>query len=141
VDVSNINKSEIQRQNNIIFYKLECINENEEIISHGFRLFDAPKLFKLKDPEIKSLFEEIIEEPRNNNYFKLTLRVKNIALYVFIDSDIVDFIASDNFFSMEPDEKRIIDIKILKILKGCKDFSKQDIIKSFKIKSLYDILN
>jgi len=141
VDVSNINKSEIQRQNNIIFYKLECINENEEIISHGFRLFDAPKLFNLKDPEIKSLLEENTEEPRNNNYLKLTLSVKNIALYVFIDSDIVDFIASDNFFSMEPDENRIIDIEILKILKGGKDYSKQDIINSFKIKSLYDIIN
>ena len=71
----------------------------------------------------------------------MILKVKNIALYVFIDSNIVDFIASDNFFSMEPHENRIINIEIIKILKDGKDCSKQDVINSFKIKSLYDILN
>lgn len=141
VDVSDINKTEIHRQNNIIFYKLKRNNKNAETISHGFRLFGEPKLFNLMDPEIESFLEENKEEQKNNNYFKLTLRVKNIALYVFIDSKIVDFVASDNFFSMEPHENRIIDIEIIKILNDGKASSKQDIIDSFKIKSLFDLLN
>ncbi|MFX0083152.1 MAG: glycoside hydrolase family 2 protein [Candidatus Hodarchaeota archaeon] len=71
---------------------------------------------------------------------KLKLKVRNISLYVSIDSNIVAFIASDNFFSMEPNETRDIDIEIVRSLEKVKDHSKQEIIKSFKIQSLYDII-
>lgn len=41
---------------------------------------------------------------------------------------------------MEPNETRDIDIEIVRSLEKVKDHSKQEIIKSFKIQSLYDII-
>ena len=140
VDVSIINKDQVHQQNNVIFYKMYHNVKKKRIIYRGFRLFDAPKLFTLRDPEISYTFEEIKVEKNNNYHFRLKIQAKNIALYIFIDSDLVDFIASDNFFSMEPNESRTINIEILRILKHSKDHSKLQIIDSFILRSLYDIL-
>jgi len=137
-DVSEINKQQLDLQNNIIFYKLYSKTGKRELINNGFRLFDAPKFFNLRDPEIVISSGEI--EENKNPKVQLKLKAKNIALYVNIESDLVDFIASDNFFSMEPDETRDIDIEIKTILESGKRHSKQEIIKSFKIQSLYDII-
>ena len=137
-DVSEINKQQLDLQNNIIFYKLYSKTGKRELINNGFRLFDAPKFFNLRDPEIVISSGEIKEN--KNPKVQLKLKAKNIALYVNIESDLVDFIASDNFFSMEPDETRDIDIEIKTVLESGKRLSKQEIIKSFKIQSLYDII-
>ena len=137
-DVSEINKQQLDLQNNIIFYKLYSKTGKRELINNGFRLFDAPKFFNLRDPEIEFSSGEI--EENKNPKVQLKLKAKNIALYVNIESDLVDFIASDNFFSMEPDETRDIDIEIKPVFESGKTFSKQEIIKSFKIQSLYDII-
>ena len=139
-DVSNINNEEFNMQNNIIFYSLYSKNGKKEIKNRGFRLFDAPKLFKLRDPKFSSSFEEIELEDDNKIQFKLKLNAENIALYVNIDSVLFDFIASDNFFSMEPNEIRDINIEIVNSLEIGKDHSVQEIISSFKIQSLYDFL-
>lgn len=137
-NVSNINKTKFSMQNNIIFYKLYTNNGKKEIIYRGFRLFDAPKFFNLRDPEVSCSFDKIKGD--KNNEIKLKLKANSIALYVNIDSDIVDFIASDNFFSMEPYETRDIYIEIVKNLDTNKVHSKQEILNSFKIQSLYDII-
>ena len=89
--------------------------------------------------EITSSWEELPGERNTDNLFRLNLKANEIALYVFITSDLVDFIASDNFFSMDPEETYIIDIEILKVVKDNTEYSKQDILDSFKIRSLYDI--
>jgi beta-mannosidase len=137
-DVSEINKQQINMQNNIIFYKLYSNNEKKELIQTGFRLFDAPKFFNLRDPEIISSFEA--KNLEKKLIFQLKLKAKNIALYVHIDSYLVDIIASDNFFSMEPDETRYIDIEVKTSFDSRKDYSTQDILKSFRIQSLFDII-
>ncbi|MFW9881604.1 MAG: glycoside hydrolase family 2 protein, partial [Candidatus Thorarchaeota archaeon] len=134
-DVSIINKEQIKIQNNIIFYKLYTYNGVKELIYSGFRLFDAPKFFNLRKPEISSSFEDKEGEKKNNLQFNLSLKAKNIALYVKIDSHLVDFIASDNYFSMEPNETRDIDIEIVNSLETIRDHSKQEIKNSFKIRS------
>ena len=139
VDVSNLNTDQSSLQNNIIFYKLNRKRKINQLIHRGFRLFDAPKSFKLKDVEITSSWEELPGERNTDNLFRLNLKANEIALYVFITSDLVDFIASDNFFSMDPEETYIIDIEILKVVKDNTEYSKQDILDSFKIRSLYDI--
>jgi beta-mannosidase len=140
VDVSNINIDQSSLQNNIIFYHLSLIEKKKALIHQGFRLFDAPKFFSLRDPEILSSIEDINEEINDKIRFKLKLKAQSIALYVNIDSVLVDFIASDNFFSMEPNEARDIVIDIIGSLETDKDHSKQEIIKSFKIRSLYDLI-
>ena len=140
IDVSFINKKKKQRQNNIIFYKLED-KDRLDFIYHGFRLFDAPKKFNLKKPQLSCSIKAIKKKTDDKMNLKFKIQSKNIALYVFINSDLVDFIASDNFFALEPEETRIIYLKVVKILNSFENISKKKIIKSFKITSLYDLIN
>jgi hypothetical protein len=65
---------------------------------------------------------------------------KRIDLYVYIDLDNFDFIASDNFFSMEPNESRIIILKEFKPLEPNTELTVQNIKESIRIGSLYDLL-
>jgi len=116
------------------------VDKQKQLIYRGFRLFDAPKFFKLKDPKISYDCEEINEKRNSINSVRLNLKANHIALYVSITSDLVDIIASDNFFSMEPDEIYTIDVEILRSIKDDTKYSKQDIIDSFKIRSLYEII-
>ena len=135
-DVSKINKEDKNRQNNIIFYVVIEKKNQKKIISNGFRLFDSPKKFGLQKPD----FSFKIEEIDNQKSLNVILKTKNIALYVFIDSEIVDFIASDNFFSMEPDKTRLILIdQIIPVNRSMK-LSMQEIIASIRVKSLYDLI-
>jgi beta-mannosidase len=137
VDVGDINNEKSKMRNNIIFYKLkDKLNENT-IIYHGFRLFDSPKHFKMSDPELSFTCEKISCE---NNTFNINIESKGIALYVFIDSDEFDFIASDNYFSMEPNETRIIELTELKALDSNIEITEQKVKDSVKIGSLYDLL-
>jgi beta-mannosidase len=139
LDVSMINKEQSSLQNHIIFYKLSQSGKGSQLIHRGFRLFDAPKFFKLKDPEITSSWEDLPEGRNTNTGFRLNLKTKYIALYVFLTSDLVDIIASDNFFPMDPDETYNIDIEVLRNTDDNTDYSKKEILDSFKIRSLFDI--
>ena len=140
IDVSTISKDKFPEQNNIIFYKLIDKSKSVGVIFHGFRLFDAPKKFSLKDPVLSYTITETKNANESVVDFELNITAKNIALYVFIDSDLVDFIASDNYFSIEPEEFRIIKIRSVKTLKSYENLSKQQIVDSFKIRSLYDLI-
>ncbi|MFW9894529.1 MAG: glycoside hydrolase family 2 protein [Candidatus Thorarchaeota archaeon] len=92
----------------------------------------------LNDPEFNYTWEEIECEGKKNLY-SLALNSKKIALYVFISSNLVDFIASDNYFSMLPDEIYIINIEVLGYIENSNKYSKQNIIDSFKIQSLFNL--
>ena len=135
IDVSKINSDKEKRQNNIIFYKLKD-KERKEIIFHGFRLFDSPKYFNLVNPELTYDFNY---NPTNKE-IQIIVKSKKIALYVFIDSNFVDFIASDNFFSMEPTEIKIITLGNIQNIEGNHGLDYQEIINSIKIQSLYDLM-
>ncbi|MHA1986689.1 MAG: glycosyl hydrolase 2 galactose-binding domain-containing protein [Promethearchaeota archaeon] len=139
VDVRKLNEDPISLRNNIVFYKLYQKNEKNELIHHGFRLFDAPKYFSLKNPKISYTYEEINTGKNNMICFKLNLTAQNIALYVNIESDLVDFVATDNYFSMEPNETYNIDIELISAVMRNSNYSNQEIIDSIKIRSLYDI--
>jgi len=139
VDINNINKDETQKQNSIIFFKLKDKNKQDKIMFNGFHLFDAPKYFSLADPELSINSKEINKGNDNQISIELNINTKNIALYVFIESDTIDFVASDNFFSLEPGESRLIKLNIIKILDQNLSFNK--IIESLKINSLYDLIN
>jgi len=137
ITVSELNRDEIKRQNNVVFFELKHIQNGEKIISHGFRLFDAPKKFNLFDPELSYKFEDISLSESNA---KLKIQNKKIAFYVFIDSDLVDFIASDNFFSLESNESRIITLCNIKPINHEKKLSKQEIRDSIRIRSLFELI-
>ncbi len=137
IDVSDINQEKEKMQQNIIFYKLRDKLKGNEIIYHGFRLFDSPKHFKISDPGLSFACERASNEI---NTFNFIIKSKGIALYVFIDSDKFDFIASDNFFSMEPNESRIIILNEFNPLDSNTEFTDQNIKDSIRIGSLYDLL-
>ncbi|TFG02805.1 MAG: glycoside hydrolase family 2 protein [Promethearchaeota archaeon] len=140
IDVSNINKESAQEQNHVIFYKLMKSRDDNEIIQHGFRLFGPPKKFSLINPELTFSLRELESTKGQGTECKIMIKSKTIALYVFIDADDMDFIASDNFFSMEPDEERIITLKNVKTLRQKEKLNKKKIQKSLKINSLYDLM-
>ena len=116
-----------------------CHHEGEQQ-SQGFRLLSAPKKFPLKNPEISWEFNEIFCEDISKIEYQVKLTSKNIALYVFIESDKFDFIASDNFFSMAPSETKTIVIKDIELVNP----SESDYLRvrknDFTVKSLYDLL-
>lgn len=135
VDVSEINQT-----NNIIFYTLKYKRLESEREYHGFRLFSAPKKFPLKDPNISwELSEYFCEEPNKNEY-ELNINANEIALYVQIDSKKFDFIASDNYFSLEPGESRTIILKNLGLVYPSEPVYKAVKKEDFSVKSLYDLL-
>jgi len=134
IDVKKINKKKKYR-NNIIFYSLR--NKANEIIYRGFRLFDHPKRFSIRDPELSYA----IKSSEKQEYaFKITISSKSIALYVFIESKSLDFVASDNYFSMQPGESREINIR-LSDNKLLEDTSIKDKINEMlEVKSLFDLI-
>jgi len=137
VDVSEINKEDINWKNNIVFFKLKDKTNDNQVVYNGFRLFNSPKYFKLYNPEL-SFKSEVISGPTDG--FKIEITSKNIALFVFIDSNEVDFIASDNFFAMEPNETRTILLNDIRFLGSNKKISKEKIQDKIRVKSLFDLL-
>jgi len=137
----NVNKIGIvpgKIQDHLIFYQLK--SHDKIIIDQGMRLFDAPKLFYLQNPLIKWEILKIEEDDLTG--LKVDIKVSNefIALFVFIDSDEYDFVASDNYFSMEPNDARNIQLNQLKTLDGS-SLSIQDIKKeAFYVRSLFDLI-
>ncbi len=140
IDVEVINKTREEMCNNIIFYSLEDSEQNGFEPFYGFRLFEKPKNFPLKDPGLSYKIKKINSNNKNERYYSMTITSKNIALYVYIYSEIVDLIASDNYFSLKPTESRVIILRI-----SLPDFIKTQIsgvkiIDVFKVSSLFDII-
>ncbi|MFX1496241.1 MAG: glycoside hydrolase family 2 protein [Promethearchaeota archaeon] len=133
INIGTLNEN---KQNYIVFYVLKQKNNLNAIIFRGFHLFDSPKKFKLINPELS--FE--IEKKEHQEALRIILKSKNIALYVYIDSEVIDFVASDNFFSMEPGETRIVDLKEIKMANPQNKLQSNQIYKSIKVKSLYDFI-
>ncbi|MBD3227604.1 MAG: hypothetical protein GF329_05385 [Candidatus Lokiarchaeota archaeon] len=109
----------------IIFYTLY---DQENPVYRGFRLFDSPKYFKLKNPNLIYEIKEI-----NAKKFELTIKSKEIALYVHIISNKYDFITSDNYFSLNKGESRIVKIYLEQ------QIPYEDLKSNIKIHSLFDL--
>jgi hypothetical protein len=135
VDISGLNKSEC-----IIFFTLRFKNIEGVQEVHGFRLFSAPKKFPLIDPNISWDLSEYFCEDTNEKEYELKISTDRIALYVHINSDKFDFIASDNFFSLEPGESRIISLKNLGLVYSSEPAFKTIKKEDFSVESLYNLL-
>ena len=135
VNVSGINQDKSAMRNNVIFYSFT----KDTTSYRGFRLFDLPKNFPLINPEITYSIESPDKTNRDKNNYKLNIKAKHIALFVHIESDAVDFVASDNFFALEPGESRVITLKLEDYPKPNEEISEEEIIKSFQVKSLFDL--
>jgi len=136
--VQKMDLKEIEREKkysqNIIFFTLK--DDNDMVINRGFRLFDHPKNYPIKNPEISHKITEL----ERTDQCKIEITTKQIALYVYIESDSLDFIASDNYFSMEPKETRNIILKNIKFADSPNKVNIKEIRDKVYIKSLFDVL-
>ena len=141
LDVNKINEVIENLHDHIIFYQLKTDDEKKLIIDQGMKLFDAPKKFNLQDPSIKWDIKIIKDEDLTELNVEIKVSNEFIALFVFLDSEEYDFVASDNFFSMGPNEARIIKLTKFKKRDGS-SLSIQEIKKEeFNIRSLFDLIN
>nr|MDO8110760.1 glycoside hydrolase family 2 protein [Candidatus Sigynarchaeota archaeon] len=77
-------------------------------------LFGDPKDFPLQDPRLTLNAEKMDPAPTGEPRYKIAITSNAIALFVYIEPVDLDFIASDNFFSMEPGEIREILLRLVK---------------------------
>jgi beta-mannosidase len=134
VDVSEF-QTKLKESKIALFYGIE-----DQPLTNGMRLFDAPKRFKLQKPEIIWKLEEINDDINHSKY-QIKIKTRSIALYIFITSKQYDFIASDNFFSMVPEEERVIELNYIKPINNGKNQPHTINKDPFNIYSLYDLID
>ena len=99
------------RNNYLVF----CLESNGERVSGGAVIFTAPKHFDFDDPHLTARIEGD----------EIVITADSFAMGVALESIDSDAVFSDNFFDMEPGERRI------KILEGK--------VERLNIKSVYSI--
>jgi beta-mannosidase len=119
----------------VVFFRLD--GGDGTPVMHGFRLFDAPQHFPLQDPSL----DVQVEEGKHGELYRMTVKASHTALYVNIESEEVDFIASDNYFSMMPGEVRQITLEINHTHDPAVKPGGGDIARTFRVRSLYELLN
>ncbi|MBD3213106.1 MAG: hypothetical protein GF311_10910 [Candidatus Lokiarchaeota archaeon] len=139
VDITDLANTVVLKNDCILFYTLTN-NNTESTIYRGFKLFDSPDSFHLNDPHLKYHISEASDKETEKSKLNIIISSKNISLFTFIESDLIDFIASDNFFAMEPYESRNIEIRIIKDRNFSKNYPLKKIKESFRVNSLYDLL-
>ena len=140
IDISDFNQMNDNLTDCVIFFTLKFNNLEGEQEFHGFRLFSAPKKFPLEYPNISWELNEYFCEETNQKEYELKISTNRIALYIHIDSDKFDFLASDNYFSMAPNETRVITIKNLSLIYSSEPAYLRVKKEDFVVKSLYDLL-
>jgi len=140
IEISDLNHVNDDLSDYVTFFTLKYKNLDVEKSLYGFRLFSAPKKFPLKNPKISWEFSEYFCKETNNKEYELKITAEQIALYVYIDSDKFDFLASDNYFSLAPNETRIISLKNLGLIHSSERAFSKVKKENFTVKSLYYLL-
>ncbi|HME56018.1 MAG TPA: glycoside hydrolase family 2 protein [Candidatus Lokiarchaeia archaeon] len=141
IDTASVNKTEVSANSNILFYSITTSSEGQVTVQHGFRLFGNPKDFPLHDPGISWTMERAGETRAGDPVYTFQLASREIALFVHVESDKCDFIASDNFFAMAPGEGRQVSLRIVHLpsVPGAIETGELD-QTAFHVNSLYDLL-
>lgn len=129
IDLHTIIKSNKELRKIVIFYYL--FSEEDELLHKGFRLFDDPKHFPLRNPNL----EWGLVELDGKKEIELNVKAEDIALFVHIDSEKYDFVASDNYFSLNNGESYRI------VLTMKRKVSIKELKSSLTVNSLYNLLN
>ena len=140
IDIFDLSQANTDISDYVIFYELKYHNLEGEQEIHGFRLFSTPKKFHLVDPILQWELNEYFCEESNDKDYKIKITANQIALYVHIDSDKFDFIASDNFFSLAPDETRTISLRNLSLIYSSEPAYRGVKKEDFMVKSLFNLL-
>ncbi|MFX0074638.1 MAG: glycoside hydrolase family 2 protein [Candidatus Hermodarchaeota archaeon] len=140
IDISNLTKIDGDLSDYILFYVVRYKNLEHEQELHRFRLFSAPKKFQLKNPKLQWELSEYYCEDHNQREFEVKVSANQIALFVHIDSKKFDFIASDNYFALEPGESRVISLRKLSLVYPSEPAYKTALKEDFVVRSLYDLM-
>lgn len=141
VKIEEIDVLKKNRTNKIIFYTFtfqdgDIINKSE-----GFKLLDAPKRFPLMNPRLSFRIKEMPSEVPELLKYEVIVHSEKIAIYVFLESEVIDFFASDNFFSMRAGQARKLVLEV-PIHQGEKHDKIDDLLRNtLKVQSLQDLVN
>lgn len=139
VDEGTFKELNITPKTKIITYKIIKDN-NGGLIDHGFYFLDDPKDYDIPNPGLD--YEIKVKNVDNNKVqLKLFLKSKLLSFFTYIESSLIDFIASDNYFHMNPDESREIILSINNSQNLLKIHSIEEIENSIQVKSLYDLIS
>jgi beta-mannosidase len=136
-DTAAINKDPKAMAGHVIFFSLAA--EDGSILHHGFRLFGDPKDFPIANPhlEVTGSLEDVGD---GSIQYELNITASSIALYVYLDSETVDFLASDNFFSLDAGETRTIVVEPVTLPLGDEAPAGQAFLDAISAKSLFDLV-
>ncbi|MEX2716237.1 MAG: glycoside hydrolase family 2 protein [Candidatus Sigynarchaeota archaeon] len=143
IDTATINKDDDAMNAHVVLYTLEPAAGSGESAIRGFRLFGKPRDFPARDPRLSWHVEKAANGANGKWDFDVVIESDQIALFVYIEPVDVDFIAADNFFAMEPGEKRHVPIRLVKPT-GSTDEDvlpekAEDVEASIAIGSLHDL--
>jgi beta-mannosidase len=144
--LESINKEDVGGNSNnfadkIIFYSLEKKDDKENLYYRDFDLFEAPKSFPLNNPDLSYKILNCNPLDADKFQYEIEIRSKKIAIYVYLDSETLDFVASDNFFSMEPMSSYKVKLWVSKSLITDKDNLCEDLNNHIQVYSLYNLRN
>lgn len=93
----------------IAFLKLQDATNQDTIVHQAFRVIGKPVDLELPDPrmQVKVLKDEVTLDGKSVNV-PVMVNTTNVAIHVHLVLPGIDFIASDNFFGMEPGTSRKI---------------------------------
>lgn len=139
INTSKIIPLDASIENSVLFYFVVEQNTNN-LIYRGFKLFTNPNEFNLTDPGFQIKIEFIESDLNASRNLRMHIKSDKISLYTHIISYLVDFVASDNYFSLKSGEEREILIDIKNVLEEEKKITKKEIINSFEVNSLFDFI-
>ncbi|MBN2155866.1 MAG: glycoside hydrolase family 2 protein [Candidatus Lokiarchaeota archaeon] len=111
------------------------MKDDEGKIYENFHLLGRPKDLQLQKPDFRV---ELIADKSRKNSCRIHIMTDKVAPYVFIESTKFDLIPSDNFFLMEPNYEKTIEIKLNPFLQKT-ETTTREIFDSLRIKSLWDL--
>jgi len=114
------------------------LKDKENNMYDNFHIMGRPGYFKLKKPEFQM---KLLEDNKLKNACTIHIQNDKLAPYVFIESEKYDIIPSDNYFSMEFNAEKIVTIKLNGFIHKGIEVTAEEIFKSLKIKSLWDLRN
>ncbi len=143
IDTAAINKDDAAMNSHVVLLKLDPAGESWETTAQSFRLFGEPRNFPLRDPRLSWHVEKVGKGASGEPSYGLVIESEQLALFVYIEPVDVDFIAADNFFAMEPGEKRHVAIRLVKLPATTEEDvlpeKIEDIQAAIKVGSLYDL--
>jgi beta-mannosidase len=106
------------------------MHDQETVVSNTFRLFDSPKQYPFIEPHLAL---DIIQGSGKD--WQVSISTDKLAFHVFLSSEKLDFWADDNFFLMNAQETRIINLIFVETV------AEDTLRAEIKVKSLYDLIN